>query len=151
MATATGCKITNGTTAGAYTLSATATGLTTGKSVSFVVYGTATKLAFTTQPGGGGPTHTVWTIQPVVSVEDASGDVVANSAASITLAIATKPNGTGTDTLTCGGSGTNGDTFAAVNGVASISGCQITGRNGTYTISATSNPLTTATSAGFTA
>ncbi len=150
VATATGCKITNGTTAGAYTLSAAATGLTTGKSVSFVVYGAATKLAFTTQPGGG-TNDTVWTIQPVVSVEDASGDVVANSAASITLAIATKPNGAGTDTLTCGGSGTNGDTFAAVNGVASISGCQITGRNGTYTISATSNPLTTATSAGFTA
>ena len=149
VATATGCKITNGTTAGAYTISAAATGLTTGDSASLVVYGVATQLAFTIEPGGG-TNGVVWTTQPVVSVEDASGDVVANSAASITLAIASKPNGGGTDTLTCSGTGANGDTFAATNGVASISGCEITGRTGTYTISATSNPLTGATSTGFT-
>ena len=149
VATATGCKITNGTTAGAYTISAAATGLTTGDSASFVVYGVATRLAFTIEPGGG-TNGVVWTTQPVVSIEDASGDVVANSAASITLAIASKPNGFGTDTLTCSGTGANGDTFAATNGVASISGCEITGRTGTYTISATSNPLTGATSTGFT-
>ena len=145
-----GCKITIGT-AGAYTLSASTTGgLTAGTSSSFIVYGTATKLVFTTQPGGG-TSGTAWTTQPVVSVEDAQGDVVANSAASITLSIATQPLFGAT--LTCSGTGTNGDTLAATNGVANFAGCEITDGffgGGTYTISAKSTGLTTATSSNFT-
>ena len=47
------------------------------------------------------------------------GDVVANSSASITLAIASQP-GFGA-TLTC----TGGNTLAATNGVATFAGCEI--------------------------
>jgi Tfp pilus assembly protein PilV len=141
-----GCKITIGT-AGTYTLSASTTGgLTAGTSAGFTVYGTATKLVFTTQPGGG-TSGAAWTTQPVVSVEDAQGDVVANSTASITLAIASQPFFG--STLTC----TGGNTLAATNGVASFAGCEITdgfGVAGSYTISAKSTGLATATSSSFT-
>jgi hypothetical protein len=145
-----GCKITIGT-AGNYTISATTTGgLTAATSSGFTVYGTATKLIFTTQPGGG-TGGTPWATQPVVTVEDAQGDVVANSTASITLSIATQPFFG--STLTCSGTGTNGDTFAAVNGVATMAGCQTAdgfGISGTYTINAKSTGLTQATSSSFT-
>jgi hypothetical protein len=86
-----------------------------------------------------------------VTVEDAQGDVVANSTASITLSIATQPFFG--STLTCSGTGTNGDTFAAVNGVATMAGCQTAdgfGISGTYTINAKSTGLTQATSSSFT-
>ena len=146
-----GCKITIGT-AGTYTLSASTTGgLTAGTSAGFTVYGTATKLVFTTEPASTAGHGTPWTTQPVVTVEDAQGDVVANSTASITLSIATQP-GFGA-TLSCSGTGTNGDTFTAVAGVASFAGCEITGGGfrgaGTYTINANSNPLTAAVSSQF--
>ena len=125
MANFAGCKITIGT-AGTYTLSASTTGgLTAGTSAGFTVYGTATKLVFTTEPASTAGHGTPWTTQPVVTVEDAQGDVVANSTASITLSIATQP-GFGA-TLSCSGTGTNGDTFTAVAGVASFAGCEITG------------------------
>ena len=140
-----GCKIT-AVTAGTYTLSATATGLTGATSSTFTVYGAATKLVFTTEPASTAGHGTPWTTQPVVSVEDAQGDVVANSAASITLAIASQPGLFAT--LSC----TGGNTHAATSGVASFAGCQMTGgifSTGTYTISATSNPLTPTTSTGF--
>ena len=140
-----GCKITSGT-AGSFTLSATTTGLTAATSDAFTVYGAATKLVFTTQPASSAGHGNPWTTQPVVSVEDAQGDVVANSTASITLAIASQP-GFGA-TLSC----TGGLTHTATNGVVSLSGCEMTGgflSTGTYTIRATSTGLTTATSSGF--
>jgi hypothetical protein len=78
-----------------------------------------------------------------VSVEDSGGNVVStNNTASITLAIATQPrNGA---TFTCD---TNPKT--AANGVATFTGCQITGRRGAYTLSASANGLASAISNGF--
>ena len=97
MASFAGCKITG--KAGSYTLTASATGLTGATSTPFTItFGAATQLVFTTQPGGGA-NGAAWTTQPVVTVEDASGNVVTNSAASITLAIGTNPGGT----LACSG------------------------------------------------
>ena len=52
--------------------------------------GTATQLAFTTQPNGGA-NGVAWTTQPVVTVEDSGGNTVTTSTASVTLAIATQP------------------------------------------------------------
>ena len=141
VATFAGCQITG--KAGTYTLSASATGLSGATSSSFnLSVGAAAQLAFSTQPGGGANGAT-WSTQPAVSVEDSGGNVVStNNTASITLAIATQPrNGA---TFTCD---TNPKT--AANGVATFTGCQITGRKGAYTLSASANGLASAISNGF--
>ena len=130
-----GCAITG--TAGSYTLTASATGLTTATSSAFnITAGTATKLVYTTQPGGGadGPP---WGAQPTVAVEDASGNVVTTATNSITLAIGTNPGGT----LAC-----TANPKAATGGAAHFAGCQITGTAGSYTVTASATGLTTATS-----
>ncbi len=140
VATFGGCKITLGTQ-GAFTLKATATGLTAGTSSSFTVAGAATKLVFTTQPSSTTAHGTPFTTQPVVSVEDSSGDVVTTSAASIMLAIGTNPGG---GTLNC-----TTNPLAATNGVATFAGCSITAAGTGYTLTATASGLTTATSSAF--
>jgi Spherulation-specific family 4 len=135
-----GCKITGA--AGTYTLKATATGLTSATSATFsVTAGVATKLVFSTQPGGGA-SGTAWSTQPKVSVQDASGNVVTGSTTAVTLAIASQP-GSGA-TLSC-----TANPVTASAGVASFAGCKITGRTGTYTLKATATGLSSATSATF--
>jgi trimeric autotransporter adhesin len=136
-----GCKITG--KAGSYTLSATATGLTSATSAAFTVsVGAAAQLAFTTQPAGGASGASLGT-QPAVSVEDSGGNVVTGSTSAVTLAIGSQP-GSGA-ALGCT---TNPVTASA--GVAAFSGCEITGQAGTYTLQATSSGLTAATSAALT-
>src|SRR5262249_31787944 len=82
--------------AGAFTLSAAATGLTTATSTSFTVSPTtATVLAFTTQPGGA-TAGSAFATQPVIKTEDAFGNLSTVGLAStvtVTVAIA---SGTGT-------------------------------------------------------
>jgi Spherulation-specific family 4 len=99
---------------------------------------TATQLAFTIQAGGGA-TGAAWSAQPVVSVEDASGKVVAGNTSAVTLAIAAQP-GSGA-ALSC-----NSNPVTTSAGVASFSGCRITGKAGSYTLTATDGSLTPATS-----
>ena len=135
-ATFAGCEITG--KAGTYTLTAAATGFTTVTSGNVpITFGPASQLVFTTQPGGGAD-GTFWGTQPVVSVEDASGNVVTNATNSITLALGTNPGGT----LSCGG----GNTLAANAGVATFASCEITGKAGTYTLTAAATGFTTVTS-----
>ena len=114
-----------------------------------VTFGTAAKLAFTTQPSGG-VVSTAFPTQPVVTVEDAGGNTVTGAGVSVTLAIGTNPGG---GTLTCTGTGTNGTTFTtAASGVATATGCNIgpSGKAGTgYTLKATSGSLTQAISNPF--
>jgi len=132
-----GCKIDK---AGTYTLTATASGLTSAVSASFTIsVGTATKLAFATSPSGatGG---TVFVTQPVVAIQDAGGNTVTSSTASVSLTITT-PAGA---TLTC-----TANPKSAVSGVASFAGCKID-KAGTYTLTATASGLTTAISTSFT-
>ena len=137
-----GCQIVG--KAGNYTLSATATGLSTATSSSFGIgVGPAALVTFTTQPGGGA-NGAAWTTQPVVTVEDSGGNTVTSSGASVTLAIASQP-GSGAS-LTC----TGGLSQTAASGVASFGGCQIVGKAGNYTLSATATGLGTATSNAFT-
>lgn len=65
---------------GTKVLSATASGLTSADSGSFVITGGApTSLVFATQPGGGA-TGVVWAQQPVVNLMDTYGNVAASSA-----------------------------------------------------------------------
>ena len=70
-----------------YTLTATASGLTTATSNTFnITVGTASKLAFTTQPGNG-IINTNLTTQPVVTIQDAGGNTVTSASDDITLAM----------------------------------------------------------------
>jgi Spherulation-specific family 4 len=101
----------------------------------------ATQLAFTTQPGGGA-SGASWSAQPTVSVENASGNVVAGNSSAVTLAIASQP-GSGAS-LSC-----TANPVTASAGVASFAGCKITGRAGSYTLKATDGSLTSATSSAF--
>jgi Spherulation-specific family 4 len=102
----------------------------------------ATQLAFTTQPGGGG-SGAVWSTQPSVSVENASGGVVTGNSSPVTLAIASQP-GSGAS-LSC-----TANPVTAAGGVASFAGCKITGKAGSYTLKASDGSLASATSASFT-
>ena len=137
VATFAGCRIDK---AGTYTLTATASGLSSAVSTSFTItVGPATKLGFTTNPSnstGGTPLAT----QPVVAIQDAGGNTVTTSTASVDLSI-TAPNGA---TLTC-----TDDPKTAVLGVATFAGCRID-KNSTYTLTAVSSGLTAAVSASFT-
>ncbi|HEV3329142.1 MAG TPA: fibronectin type III domain-containing protein, partial [Acidimicrobiales bacterium] len=134
-----GCAITLGTQ-GSFTLSAASTGLTTATSSSFTVAGSAAKLVLTTQPSNAS-SGTAFSTQPVVKVEDTSGDVVTTSSAPVTLSIAT-----GTGTLAC-----TTNPVTSSSGVATFAGCAITlGTPGSFTLSAASSGLSSATSASFT-
>jgi prepilin-type N-terminal cleavage/methylation domain-containing protein len=135
-----GCQIVG--QAGSYTLTATSAGLTSATSSAFTITpGIPTKVVVTTAPSGGA-NGTAWGTQPVVTVEDSGSNTVTGSTASITLAIATQP-GSGA-TLSC-----SANPLAATASVASFAGCQIVGKAGAYTLSASSPGLTSGTSASF--
>ena len=139
------CKINGTGAAGTYTLTATDGALTSAASSSFtIVAGTATKVAFTTQPVGGVAEGVNLGTQPVVSVQDAFGNTVTGNTSSVTLSIASGP---GSGSLAC-----TANPLAASSGVASFAGCKITGTAaaGTYTLTASDGALTSATSSSFT-
>ncbi len=127
--------------AGTFTLSAASTGLTPATSTSFTITSggsgpTAAKLAFLVQPS-----HALVgaTITPAVQVviEDANGNPVTNATNSVTLALTSGTGLGGTLTVT------------PQNGVATFSDLALSVA-GTYTLSASSPSLTSATSASFT-
>jgi hypothetical protein len=93
-----------------------------------VAPGTGTQLVFTTQPGGasGG---TAFTTQPVVSIENAQGQVVTTDQTTVTLAITANTGASGAALTTCVGTTTNG--------VATFAGCTINRSGSNYTLSAT--------------
>jgi hypothetical protein len=121
-----------------YALLASATGLTGAASGSFdVTAGTAAKLAFQVQPS---TTTAGAAITPAVQVvvQDAQGNTVPGSTASVTVALTT-PNGAALGGTT---------TVSAVSGVASF-GSLTVDLTGSYTLTATSGSLTAATSGSF--
>ncbi len=126
-----------------YTLTASGGGLTVGTSGKFnITTGDAAQLAFTTQPGGG-TAELAWDQQPVVTVQDASGNIVTSSTVSITLAIGANP-GQGTLSVT-----TPGATLVrADKGVARFAGLSID-KSGEYTLTASGGGLTVGTSEKF--
>jgi hypothetical protein len=128
-------------TATAQTITVSSSGLTSATSGSITVSpGAASKLVFTTQPGGGSAGSAL-TPQPVVKVQDASGNTVTSSTASVSLSIGTNPGG-GTLFGTA--------SMAAVSGVATFSGLYLDKPGTGYTLTATSGALTAATSSAFT-
>ena len=139
IATFTGCQIGGSVAAGTYTLVATRTGLTsTGDSAAVVInVDAASQIDFTTEPVGGVAEGVPFATSPVVIVEDPDGNIVTSDVGVVTLAIASGPVA---GVLSC----SSGTTVAASAGVASFSGCQITGTAaaGTYTLVATRSDLT---------
>jgi hypothetical protein len=127
-----------------YTLTATSGSLTSTISTTIAITpGAASKLIFTTQPGGG-TGGVAWSQQPVVTVEDASGNTVTSgtgSNASITLAIGTNPS---SGTLAC-----TTNPLTATAGVATFAGCNINFAGTGYTLTAAATSLTGATSSPF--
>lgn len=141
VATFAGCRI--GGTAGSYTVTASSGTLTAAASAAFpITFGTAAKLAFTTQPAGatGG---TAFATQPVVAVQDQYGNTVTSDSSQVALAIkaGTGPAGA---SLSCA---TN--PLAASSGVASFAGCGIDKAGSGYQLRATDGALTAVDSSAF--
>ncbi|MDR3742687.1 MAG: hypothetical protein P4L40_27035, partial [Terracidiphilus sp.] len=139
-----GCNI-NKTGTG-YTLTAASSGLTSATSSTFnITLGPAAQLAFTTQPSASTVATNAFATQPTVTVQDAGGNTVTTSTASITLAITSGTGAAGAG-LTCTANPKN-----AASGVDTFAGCKIdTGSNSSYTLTATSGTLTSAVSNSFT-
>jgi len=130
---------------GTYTLKATSSpALASATSDSFTIQpGTATQLVFTVQPSSAATANTVFTQQPVVSLEDASGNVVTTDGTStVTLGLAGGDPGA---KLAC-----TTNPITVTNGVASFAGCAIDTASGTpYQLTATSaNPALGPVSSG---
>jgi hypothetical protein len=97
----------------------------------------ATLTAINTQPGGAMPS-TTFTMQPVVSIRSAAGDLATGATNSVTAAVAT---GSGTIAGTA--------TVAAVNGVATFTDLSITGHGTGFSLTFTASGLTSSTSNTF--
>jgi len=105
----------------------------------FEAAGQAQKLAFTTQPIGAAAGQ-IFGTQPVIQIQDNSGNLITSSSVTVTLAIGTNPGS---------GSLTGTISVSAVNGVATFSDLAISVAGNGYTLSASSSGLTGATSSTF--
>src|SRR5207249_913669 len=124
----------------AYTLTATASGLSAATSAPFdITPGAATHLTFTVQPG---TTAAGNQIVPAVQAAalDALGNVVPSFTGSVTVALGSNPAGS-----TLSGSAT----VSAVSGVATFGDLSINTSGSGYTLTATATGLTGATSTPF--
>ena len=123
-----------------YTLTAAAPGLGTATSATFdVIPAPAAKLAFMAQPPYAAAGSTLMPAVKV-AVQDALGNTVTTSLASVTLAIGTNPGG---------GSLSGTTTAAAVAGVATFAGLKVSRAGNGYTLVASTSGLTGATSSPF--
>jgi type II secretory pathway pseudopilin PulG len=121
----------------AYYLDATQGSLTATSGVfSPTTAGTPTKLVFVTQPVAG-RAGSAFATQPVVDIEDSGGNVTTSSA---TISLSAS-----------GGSLASCSNLSAVQGVVEVTGCTFGGLDtASYTLTATSNGLSSATSSNFT-
>src|SRR5207237_5916217 len=123
-----------------YTLTAAATGLTTGTSASFnITAAAAGQLAFTTAPSSAAQSGAPFAQQPVLQIQDANGNPVSTQGVSVTAAIATGPAGGGASLASFTATSDN-------NGVATFTGLAISGQVGGYTLTFTAPNLAPATS-----
>ncbi len=137
VATFAGCKIDK---TGSYTLTATSASLATDTSSSFAVdVGTATKLGYAVQPSAV-VAGAVLSPPVTVAVQDAGGNTVTSSSATIDLAFGANPGGATLD-------GTI--SVDVVDGEATFEDLSTTKSANGYTLSATSAGLSTATSTTF--
>ena len=100
----------------------------------------ATMLEFTVQPVGA-KAMSAFATQPVVTIEDAFGNIVTSSTATVTVDI----NSTGTPGAVLYGE----TTVKAVNGVATFTSLSIDLAGSYYTLTATSDGLSSASSEMF--
>jgi trimeric autotransporter adhesin len=145
IATFTGCSINKKATT-AYTLKATDGSLTSATSSGITVsVGSASQLAFTTQPSSG-VNESTHLGTPVVAVEDNGGNTVTTDTGNVTISIGSYAAANGGSNQ--GALGCSNMTVSAVAGLASFTNCQITGTAaaGTYTFNAGRTGLTTGTS-----
>ncbi|HEY7628076.1 MAG TPA: hypothetical protein VH761_13460, partial [Ilumatobacteraceae bacterium] len=118
-----------------YTFTIKADGLKSATSAAFdVTTGPTAQLVFTRQPSGGRATNTWWS-QPIVTVEDAFGNVVVTSVDAVSLQL-TPTSGTANAVLVCAE-----NPVVVVNGEARFSKCSIDLAGDDYTVTATSGPL----------
>ncbi|HEY5112442.1 MAG TPA: prepilin-type N-terminal cleavage/methylation domain-containing protein, partial [Acidimicrobiales bacterium] len=139
--TVTGCVF-SGLVGTNYTLSASASGLVTGVSASFTVtVGEPAKLVFSAATTGvaSASASSAFSTQPVVTVEDAAGNVVTNYVGTVTLSL------NAGETLSC----TSGNSATPIDGVVSFAGCAGSAYASGVTLTASSTGLTGATSASF--
>jgi hypothetical protein len=135
-----GCKINN---AGNNYRLAAVDGAFNANSFRFNVAGTATQVVFTTSPSSA-PIGSAFPTQPVVAVEDASGNIVtSDNTSQVALTIAA---GSPAGTLTCT---SPSNTVTVVNGVANFVGCAIGTAGNNFRLTATDGSLTPGTSARF--
>ncbi|WP_096301534.1 hypothetical protein [Jatrophihabitans sp. GAS493] len=131
-ATFTGCSI---NIAGTFTITASSPGLTSVTSAVFTVYVAPTKLVFTTAPGT--PyAYMYFPTVPVVSLEDASSNVVGGAPRNVTVSVSA-------GSIAC-----TATTVASSAGTASFPNCAISPTDTTtksYTVTASSPGLTSAT------
>jgi len=126
-----------------YTLTATATGLTSATSSAFAVWVRPVQLVFTVQPSAV-EARAVLSPAVQVTVQDTGGNAVTTAISRVTLAIT---SGTGTSGAVLG---RTPPTVAAVNGVATFSNLMIDLQGTGYSLTATASGLTSATSSTFT-
>ncbi len=127
-----------GAALGTQQVSASVAGLTSATVPANGVVGSASKVAFTTQPATGNAGAAIPAVQ--VTAQDLLGNIVTTFTGNVTIAIGANP---GSATL----SGTT--TVAAVGGVATFSNLILSAAGTGYTLTAASTGLTGATSATF--
>ncbi|WP_307381679.1 hypothetical protein [Microbacterium sp. W4I20] len=134
VATFAGCRIDQ---TGNHILTARS-GALSGASSTFSIFSVASKLTFVTSPAST-VSGTPFASQPVVAIQDATGYTTSGTNP-ITLTLTT-PAGA---TLAC-----SPNPVSAINGTATFSGCAV-GKAGTYTLTASTTGLSSATSTSFT-
>ncbi len=122
-----------------YILTASSEGVPQATSSGFNIIGTPTQLVFTTQPGGG-KEGSAWDQQPVVTIQDDSGNTVTSSSANVTLVIGTNHGG---------GRLSGTTTMSASKGVATFRGLSIDKSGKGYTLTASSDTFSQAISSEF--
>lgn len=128
--------------AGAIYLKASASGLTSACSSVIYIAGTPTKLGFTTQPSSPVLPNVNFSVQPAVSIQDASGNFTGTGTDSITLSAYTD---SGCTSAAGGTLSATTNPLAAAAGLATFAGVKYN-LNGTIYIKATTGSLTSACS-----
>ena len=128
--------------AGTYSLSFTASGITGVTSSSITLgAGAPSQLSITTQPSGSAVSGQPFAQQPVIQVQDAVGNPVAQAGIGVTVAITAPGTGTLSGTMTV-------STDNA--GMAAYTNLAITGSTGTRTLTFTASGLSSVVSTGVT-
>ena len=131
-----------GSTPGAQTATASATGLT-GSPVTFSATATklpATKLAITSGPAAGSSVASGVPMTLIVAAQDVDGDLVTGYTGTVNVALGANP---------AGGSLSGTGTATFVGGIATVSGVSIAKPGSGYTLQATSGTLTPAATGAF--